>query len=144
MPRKKDARAQGQDDPDAPEETGYYQAYADFARNLRAWFIAYGIGAPALVLSNKDIWAAVKGSGHFALIGFFFLVGVALQVLEAFLYKSAMWHLYVGELSPEHQRTRWYQIADRLSESFGFELFMDMGALVCFAAATVLLFNAVY
>jgi len=142
MSRKKDPRSQENSDPDAPDEAGYYQAYADFAKSLRAWFIAYGIGAPALVLSNKDIWTAVKSSGHFGSIGIFFLAGVTLQVLEAFLYKSAMWHLYVGELSPAHQRSRWYRIADKLSESFRFELFMDIGALLCFAAATVFLFRA--
>jgi hypothetical protein len=48
----------------------------------------------------------VKGSGHFASIGIFFLAEVTLQVLEAFLYKSALWHLYVEELAPDHQKSR--------------------------------------
>ena len=74
------------------EETGFFQAYAEFAKTLRTWFIAYGIGAPALVLSNKDLWITVKNSGCLAYIAFLFLVGVAFQVIRAFIYKNAMWH----------------------------------------------------
>jgi len=125
--------------PDDREETGYYQAYAEFAKTLRTWFIAYGIGAPALVLSNKDLWNLVKGSGSLTWIAVLFLLGVTFQVIEAFIYKTAMWHLYVGESDEEHMKTWWYRMADRVSESYQLELFFDIGAFVFFAIATIVL-----
>jgi hypothetical protein len=125
--------------PDQREETGYYQAYAEFAKTLRTWFIAYGIGAPALVLSNKDLWNVVKGSGNLIYIAILFLLGVTFQVIEAFIYKTAMWHLYVGESDEDHMKTWWYTMAGKVSVSYKLELFFDVGAFVFFAIATIVL-----
>jgi hypothetical protein len=125
--------------PDQREETEYYHAYAEFAKTLRTWFIAYGIGAPALVLSNKDLWNVVKGSGKLTYIAVLFLLGVTFQVIEAFIYKTAMWHLYVGESDEDHVKTWWYAMADKVSESYKLELFFDVGAFVFFAIATIVL-----
>jgi len=124
---------------DQREETGFYQAYAEFAKTLRTWFIAYGIGAPALVLSNNDLWNTVKGSGSLITIAVLFLLGVTFQVIEAFIYKTAMWHLYVAESDDEHRKTWWYTMADKVAESYKLELFFDIGAFVSFAVATIVL-----
>lgn len=55
--RGKDTRARKK------EETGFYEAYAGFARNLRIWFVAYGIGGPVLFLTNSEVWQKVSESG---------------------------------------------------------------------------------
>lgn len=123
----------------AREEAGFYKAYAEFAKTLRTWFIAYGIGAPALVLSNKDLWNIVKSSGSLLSIAVLFLLGVTFQVIEAFIYKTAMWHLYVGESDDSHKKTWWYRLSGTVSESYKLELFFDMGALAFFTLATILL-----
>jgi hypothetical protein len=121
-------------------DSEYYPPYAEFAKNLRTWLIAYGIGAPALILSNKSAWDAVKGSGHVAFIGALFLLGVALQLIEALLYKHAMWHLYFSELDAEHEKSRWYRAASWLSESYLLELSFDVISVLFFIVATLLLF----
>jgi len=139
MPADETTQQSSSSTPDQREETGYYQAYAEFAKTLRTWFIAYGIGAPALVLSNKDLWNTVKGSGSLISIAVLFLLGVTFQVIEAFIYKTAMWHLYVGESDEDHMKTWWYKMADTVSESYKLELFFDVGAFIFFAIATILL-----
>ena len=45
------------------EEKGFYEAYKGFANNLRTWFLAYGIGAPVVLLSNEDSWSLISNSG---------------------------------------------------------------------------------
>ena len=38
----------------AKQDGGSHEAYVGFARSVRVWFIAYGIGAPVLFLTNKE------------------------------------------------------------------------------------------
>jgi hypothetical protein len=35
------------------QESGFYEAYVGFARTLSVWLIAYGIGGPAIFLTNE-------------------------------------------------------------------------------------------
>ena len=79
MPAEETTQQSSSSTPDQREETGYYHAYAEFAKTLRTWFIAYGIGAPALVLSNKDLWNTVKGSGNLIYIAALFLLGAEFE-----------------------------------------------------------------
>ena len=39
------------------EETGYVDNYLSFARTLRTWFVAYGIGAPVLIVKYPRLKA---------------------------------------------------------------------------------------
>jgi len=124
----------------ARDDTGFFQPYSEFAKNLRTWFLAYGIGAPALLLSNQTAWAAVKQGGQLRIVAALFLIGVALQIAEALLYKHAMWHLYFAELDSRHKGSGWYKAADWLSNAYALELLIDLGTVALFVAATVVLF----
>lgn len=33
----------------------YFQAYAEYSKVLRTWLVAYGIGAPVLLLTNEPL-----------------------------------------------------------------------------------------
>jgi hypothetical protein len=124
----------------ASEATEYYEAYVYFARILRVWLIAYGVGAPFLVLSNESLRQALAASRHAYLIVGLFLAGVVLQILCALIYKYAMWHLYYGaaEGGEEHRRTRLYRISDRVSESHALEFAFDATSIIVLGVATVL------
>src|SRR5207247_2726974 len=114
---------------------GFYEAYAGFARNVRTWFIAYGIGAPVLFVSNAEIWKKISEHGDGRMIAYLFLAGVAVQIAAAMLYKTAMWYLYVSELD-HHQAKGWrYQFSDRVSESYVLEMAFDVATLVLFGIA---------
>jgi hypothetical protein len=119
------------------DDSGFFAPYSDFAKALRTWFIAYGIGAPAFVLSNESVSKRVLASGCAREIAYLFLAGVTLQIIETLLYKAAMWQLYAGELDPHHKRTRRHSAAEFVSNSFALELSIDLGTLALFATATI-------
>lgn len=43
---------EAQTTPTRSDDTGFFEPYSDFAQLLRSWFIAYGIGVPALLLTS--------------------------------------------------------------------------------------------
>ena len=114
----------------------YFECYAEFAKTLRTWFIAYGIGAPILFLSNNSAWETIKSSSNLGFIAFFFLAGVSIQVLEALLYKNAMWYLYRGEENPQIKNKFRYKASYNISEIYLLEVLFDLVTLICFIIAT--------
>ena len=123
--------------PPAPkEETGFYAAYSDFAKNLRIWFLAYGIGATALFVTNEPAAKKLLGSGHALHVVYLLVAGVAVQVFVAVLYKGIMWFLYMGELFPDRKTSCVYKLADRVSTRYWPELVCDLATIACFGGAT--------
>jgi hypothetical protein len=125
--------------PPAAKEFAFYQPYAEFAKTLRTWFVAYGIGAPVLMLTNKDLWAALQRSGSARSIAEFFLAGAFLQIFQALLYKHAMWTLYSAEITPTEKNDRTYKMADWLSSATWIEVVFDSASLVLFGVGTYLM-----
>jgi hypothetical protein len=120
-----------------PVETGFFAAYAEFSKTLRAWLIAYGVGAPILFFQSPDAWAALGKSGEVRPFVYAFLVGIAIQVLSALLYKSAMWYLYMEELQ-DIPATHWKaRISAYVSSAYWLEIGMDLATVCCFGTATV-------
>lgn len=119
------------------DDSGFYEPYAEFAKNLRTWFLAYGIGVPVLLLTNESIWNIVLQSGSARFLGAVFLAGVAIQIILAIVYKAAMWQLYAGELDPGHKSSWIYKFAHWFSDQFLFEFFMDLFTLGLFGWATI-------
>lgn len=135
MPRRKTRPT-----PSSPlkkEEGGFYDAYVDFARTLRLWFAAFGIGGPALFLTNDSARTTLFGSGSGRLVVYFFLSGVCLQIFVALLFKSAMWYLYLGEFDEKVKSWRRYKASDWLSECYAVEFFVDVVTLVLFGGAVL-------
>ena len=121
---------------------GHFEAYSQHSAVLRTWLVAYGIGAPALFLSQDNIWHALARSGQLTNIGLFFLLGVCLQVLLAAINKSVMWACYYGECEPSYKLTWYYRFASWLSVRYSIDFIIDLGAMVSFAFATYLCFVA--
>jgi len=127
---------------DEEEDSGFYEAYAGFARALRTWFIAYGIGGPVIFLTNEAAAKILLASGAARTVAYCFLLGVALQIVTALSYKSAMWHLYMGELDPEKKSRRLYKASDWLTQQYWLEVILDIGTLGLFGWATLKTLNA--
>jgi len=85
------------------EETGFDEAYLAFARTLRIWFVAYGIGVPVLILNQDKLLQKLLQSGHALGVARFFLAGVGVQILTAIVYKAAMWHPLPSRIRPLRQ-----------------------------------------
>jgi hypothetical protein len=134
-------------EPDAngpsPEESGYWQPYAEFAKTLRTWLVSYGIGALAVLVTQADLRARLVSSGRAGAVGACFLGAVILQVVMAFVYKACMWQLYLCELNVERRHDWPHRVACAISEAFLAELFVDFASLALYAFGTVWAFQLV-
>jgi hypothetical protein len=118
------------------DETGFYEAYAGFARTLRTWLVAYGIGAPVLFLTQSSAAEALKTAGAARAVAVIFLTGVSIQVLGALLYKTTMWQLYMGELSALDRVGRWQTFCEMISTAYWLEFAIDASTIALFGWAT--------
>jgi hypothetical protein len=118
----------------------HYTAYEDHANTLRTWLVAYGIGAPVLILSQQEIWESLKKTHTLRLIAVLFICGVVTQVVLAAVNKTAMWACYFGSIDEDFSKTRRYRFAHWLSRQYSVDLLCDLGAMVLFACATYLTF----
>lgn len=127
-------------DAEPKTESGFSSSYVEFAKTLRTWFVAYGIGAPVLVLNQDSLRSALTSSGQARAIAWCFLAGVGLQIFAAFTYKVAMWYLYMGELDPKFCDTVRYKVSERISLALWLEVLFDLGTMGLFAWATIHVF----
>jgi hypothetical protein len=121
----------------------YLGAYGEHSKVLRTWLVAYGIGAPVLLVTNDAISKVIKASGDGKLIAIFFLSGVALQVVLSALNKASMWGLYYGEENPSLKTHGLYKLAFGFSERFWIDFLVDIATLILFAIATWKAFESV-
>jgi len=121
----------------------YLSAHTEFSKSLRTWFVAYGIGAPVLLLTNKEIANTLKESGNARAIAAIFLVGVCLQVMLATANKTSMWGIYYGETNPLFKNTRRYKSAWWFSEAYWIDLVIDVTTMGAFGAATFWAFSVI-
>ena len=123
------------------EETGFFEPYSHYARTLRTWFVAYGIGGPAVIITHPDALSVVSKAGYAGMIGWLFMTGVTAQVIVAFFNKVAMWYVYYGEVDQNFRPTRRYRLAEWFSEQFWPDVLMDIVSLIAFSTSTVMLFR---
>lgn len=116
--------------------TGHYEAYVSFARVLRAWLVAYGIGAPVLIFSQDKVAEVLAKSHQGQNIVMLFLIGVCLQVAGAMLFKMTEWYLFCGEVDSGFLTCWRYRIAEWISNQFWIELLLDIGTIGLFVSAT--------
>ncbi|MGH7618696.1 MAG: hypothetical protein ACREPM_15860 [Gemmatimonadaceae bacterium] len=123
-----------------PDETQFakdlFNDYNEYAKVLRAWFVAYGIGGPVLLLTNAAIGSKIAASGSARPIGSAFLGGVGLQVLLALLNKSALWLYYKSERRPELGRGWGYRLAKWFAYEFWIDFSFDSVSFILLGWAT--------
>jgi hypothetical protein len=78
-----------------PENRHYHEEYSEYAKNVRFWFVAYGVGGPALILSHDAVYNSIKTSGQAISVAVAYFVAVVVQIITAMLYKAAAWNLYI-------------------------------------------------
>jgi hypothetical protein len=124
------------------EESGFFEPYAYYAKTLRAWLVAYGVGGPALIITHPETLRSLSNRGCASTVGWLFFCGVAAQVLIAFLNKIAMWYIYRCEAHSEFIDSFSYKCADEFSENFWLDILLDLVSIICFTIATILVFKA--
>ena len=123
------------------------QEYIDRSRALRTWFIAYGVGFPAVLIANNNVFEKVSTSYIFPYIGILFLLGVSIQIIGALAYKTVslmvlrelVYDIPSIKVKPEveaKKNEKWPWTAYML-DSFG-HWRADWLTLLCFLIATIL------
>lgn len=121
-----------------------YKAYEDYSKTLRTWFVAFGVGAPLVLLTNEKLSGKLAASPLLPTLVSAYCVGVGLQVLLAILNKNAMWACYYGDAEPAFQRTRRYRVAAWLSEQYWIDAAVDVVTAILFGLATFRVFMIVF
>jgi len=118
------------------DREAYFDAYQEYSKVLRTWFVVYGIGGPVLLFTNDTFAKTVKASGEGKNLAALFLAGVGLQVILAALNKFSMWGIYFGEFKNEFKATRRHKLCHWFSEQFWVDFVVDVLTLALFAVAT--------
>jgi hypothetical protein len=116
----------------------FYQTYAEYARTLRHWFVAYGVGGPLILMTNAPFSERLVNSGALYFVVYLFLAGVTFQVLVVVVNKWANWLMHSGAEDAVRRETWWYKQADGIYDQFWIDIACDSLTAVCFLAATLL------
>ncbi len=68
--------------------------YSEYNKTLRAWLVAYGIAVPALFITSKDAKEFLTMLANHETIIVIFLLGMASQIMIAFVNKFVSWSAY--------------------------------------------------
>jgi hypothetical protein len=121
---------------------GFFKAYEEYAKTLRTWLVAYGIGGPVLVLGNERLWGGLVKSGVQKWVGGLFLIGVGMQVILTSLNKMINWVNYASledKLKPREES--WLvRLSGWLSGEIWIDFIIDIISISLFIAATYLVF----
>lgn len=117
-------------------ESGYNEPYTYYHKSLRLWFLAYGIGAPVFLVQFPQALETLRALDLLRPITVLFLAGVAIQVLSAVIYKSAMWYLYLWELGRLPKADWRIRVSGSVTNAFWLELTFDGSTIVLYGAAS--------
>lgn len=121
-----------------------HAAYLEYNKTLRAWLVGYGVGVPLLLITQQHLLDKISGSGWRSHIGYTFLLGVALQVLMAFLNKWSNWYRYAEEVRIDPPPPSYLiAVAQFIRQHPGIDVFSDIASIVLFSFATALTFRAI-
>ena len=122
---------------DSDKASDLFDDYDEFAKVLRTWFVAYGIGGPVLLLTNETVRLKLAASGHARCIASAFLIGVGLQVLLALFNKTALWLCYRAEREPRLRQKIVYRAAEWFVYEFWIDFLADLSSFGVLAWATL-------
>jgi len=134
-PSKRRAKPKVEADDVEFDASGSYDAYVEYNKILRTWFVAFGVGGPALFLVQGSIAERLVKAGELRFVATLFLLGAASQVLGAFINKLANWYVYWSVENPGNP-THWkYRASEWLVEQFWIDILLDAITIVSFTIA---------
>src|SRR5882672_1047079 len=114
-------------------EHHYYQEYSEYAKNIRLWFVAYGVGGPALILTQPALYDSIWRSGSIDTIAIVYLLGVVVQIVTALIYKAASWNLHITLELGKGSAARWAKAVERW---YWIDAVADLTTFTLFAYST--------
>ena len=123
-------------DPGAKKGAEEFSAYLEYNRVLRAWFVAFGVGGPALFLINPQVGARLVEKGQLRAVAAMFLVGTGSQVLGAVLNKISNWYVYRGSNDVTYQVKWQFKFFNWFVHQFWIDVLLDLSTITLFGCAT--------
>lgn len=117
---------------------GYYGNYQEYNKLLRTWFVAFGIGGPALLYSKPELLQELSETNRSRIV-WAFLLGSAIQVVLALINKTVSWVEHNYQLKRTKSLTLGRNLLERiciwLDNKFGVDVLFDLISAVLFAYA---------
>src|SRR6266545_2343522 len=108
-------------------------AYLEYNKILRSWFVAFGVGGPALFLINESAANHLIDSGQLGTVAALFLVGTGAQVGGTLVNKICNWYVYRGASDRQYQSNVRYKISVWLVQQFWIDIALDLTTIATFA-----------
>ncbi len=118
-----------------------FKTYFEYNKVLRTWFVAFGVGGPALFLVNEKIAERLAKFGLLRDVAALFLVGAAAQIIGALLNKITNWYSYIAAYEPHFKGTRRHKFAEWYTHAFWIDIWIDVITIVSFGIAGWRLFT---
>jgi len=128
------------------KEDVYGEAFDRYEKVLRTWFVAYGIGATILFMTQETLRATLLCHPLGRWVVGLFLIGVLVQVIQSAFYKMCMWELYYDEAQKneaekdEERCPCLLDLSKRVERSHRIGIIFDSLTIVLFGIATVMAF----
>lgn len=103
---------------DNPDPSGHFEAYFEYNKALRTWFVAFGVGGPAMFLIHGDLARALQQSGNLKCVVGLFLTGAAAQITGTLINKICNWYMFYETVDPTVRNTVRFRIAEWLIHQF--------------------------
>jgi hypothetical protein len=117
----------------------HLKLYEEYNKSLRTWLLSFGIGALALLLSNKELADKFSDASTKSLIVYLFLFGCSTQIAIAFINKICSWCMYTGESNKAFANTRRYACARAVDGWFWLDVLLDIAAIGSFGTSVVMM-----
>ena len=124
---------------DEYDSSGSYAQYAEYNKVLRTWFVAFGIGGPALFLVNEGVARQLAAVGYLKYVATLFLIGAGAQVFGAFINKVANWYVHQGFTSEGGSRALKHRFAAWVVDQFWVDVVLDLVTICVFGYAAWLM-----
>jgi hypothetical protein len=117
-----------------------FENYADYNRALRAWFVTFGLGGPALFIVQPMLVETLKMQNALAWVVLPFLAGCASQIFIAFINKTYAFYAYdaAGKRPVEPVKEPWATIG----KCFWLDVGCDAFTMIAFTTAIWVLLGA--
>ena len=72
-------------------DSRFAEKYSDYNRELRTWFVAFGVGVPGALILGRDGSSTITDAPETSLVVGLLLMGTCLQIFVALLNKYVAW-----------------------------------------------------
>ena len=119
-----------------------FAAYSEYNKTLRTWLVTFGIGGPALFMTNDAIAKRLSTTGMLKTVVALFLFGVGVQVVGSLLNKACNWYVYQAYCIDGVRGTFKHRCSEWLTSHFWIDIALDLSSILAFGCALWLLFTA--